>query len=90
MVRKMQDDVEDDLQSEIDPLVQDLEEKNREKKLEIVAFGSISSGKSSVLNLLAGRDAFRTDAKGGTTMSRNEIPWPGQDKVFLGRYAGPG
>ena len=83
MVRKMQESAKDDMQSEIEPLVRDLEEKDREKKLEIVAFGSISSGKSSVLNLLAGRDAFRTDAKGGTTMTRNEIPWPGQDQVFL-------
>lgn len=83
MIRKMGEETDGELQTEIDPLVRDLEEKNREKKLEIVAFGSISSGKSSVLNLLAGRDAFRTDAKGGTTMHRNEIPWPGQDQVFL-------
>jgi small GTP-binding protein len=71
------------LRDEIEPLVRDLQDKHREKKLEIVAFGSISSGKSSVLNLLAGRDAFVTDAKGGTTVSRNEIPWPGQDQVIL-------
>lgn len=83
MIRRMQEESEDELQSEIEPLVRDLEEKNRDKRLEIVAFGSISSGKSSVLNLLAGRDAFRTDAKGGTTIQRNEIPWPGQDEVFL-------
>lgn len=83
MVRRMQEETDDQLQSEIEPLVRDLEEKHREQKLEIVAFGSISSGKSSVLNLLAGRDAFRTDPKGGTTMHRNEIPWPGQDQVFL-------
>lgn len=84
MIEQMGEDAEsEELQSEIEPLVRELEEKGREKKLEIVAFGSISSGKSSVLNLLAGRDAFRTDAKGGTTVHRNEIPWPGQDQVFL-------
>lgn len=84
MIRQMGEDAEsEELKSEIEPLVRELEEKHREKKLEIVAFGSISSGKSSVLNLLAGRDAFKTDAKGGTTIHRNEIPWPGQDQVFL-------
>jgi hypothetical protein len=36
-----------------------------------------------VLNALAGRDVFRTEAKGGTTISRNEIPWPGNDRVCL-------
>ncbi|MCP4095420.1 MAG: hypothetical protein GY748_04160, partial [Planctomycetaceae bacterium] len=48
-----------------------------------VAFGTISSGKSSVLNLLAGRDVFATNIRGGTTVTRNEIPWPGMDKVIL-------
>jgi len=51
--------------------------------LEIVAFGTVSGGKSSVLNALAGRDVFCTDAKGGTTATRNEVPWPGADKVVL-------
>ena len=35
------------------------------------------------MNLLAGRDVFATDARGGTTISRNEIPWPGVDRVTL-------
>lgn len=84
LVRKMGDEAGDqNLKFRIEPLVRDLEEKDRERKLEIVAFGSISSGKSSVLNLLAGRNAFKTDAKGGTTVERNSIPWPGQDQVFL-------
>jgi small GTP-binding protein len=60
-----------------------LETKLERETLEIVAFGTISSGKSSVLNALAGRDVFRTDAKGGTTVHRNEIPWPGNDRVVL-------
>jgi hypothetical protein len=51
--------------------------------LEIVAFCTVSSGKSSLLNALAGRDVFRTDPKGGTTVARNEVPWTGQDKVVL-------
>lgn len=30
-----------------------------------------------------GQDIFTTDARGGTTVSRNEVPWPGADKVIL-------
>ena len=71
------------LHQHLDPLVQELEAKREALTLEIVAFGTISSGKSSVLNLLAGRDVFATDARGGTTVTRNEIPWPGIDKVIL-------
>ena len=63
--------------------VAELDEKLKSRTLEIVAFGAISSGKSTVLNALAGRDVFRTDPKGGTTLNRNEIPWPGDDKVVL-------
>jgi hypothetical protein len=61
----------------------ELETKLEKQTLEIVAFGTVSSGKSSLLNALAGRDVFRTDAKGGTTLARNEIPWPGIDRVIL-------
>lgn len=71
------------LKQQLDPLIKELEEKREAQTLEIVAFGTISSGKSSVLNLLAGRDVFATDARGGTTVTRNEIPWPGIDKVTL-------
>lgn len=60
-----------------------LEQKREKRKLEIVAFGTISSGKSSLLNALAGRNIFRTDARGGTTQTRSEIPWPGDDRVVL-------
>ena len=68
---------------QLDPLLRELEYKREAQELEIVAFGNISSGKSSVLNLLAGQDVFATDARGGTTVTRNEIPWPGLDKVTL-------
>ncbi len=76
-------DKESQLSSQLDPLVRELEAKREAQTLEIVAFGTISSGKSSVLNLLAGRDVFATDASGGTTVTRNEIPWPGIDQVTL-------
>ncbi len=75
--------VASDFHQQLDPLVQELEAKREALTLEIVAFGTISSGKSSVLNLLAGRNVFATDARGGTTVTRNEIPWPGIDKVIL-------
>ena len=71
------------LNQQLDPLLQELEYKRESQELEIVAFGTISSGKSSVLNLLAGQAVFATDARGGTTVTRNEIPWPGLDKVTL-------
>ncbi len=73
----------DQISQQLDPLLQDLAFKRESQELEIVAFGTISSGKSSVLNLLAGRDVFATDARGGTTVTRNEIPWPGMDRVTL-------
>lgn len=63
--------------------VETVEDKLENQTLEIVAFGTISGGKSSVLNALAGRDVFRTEVRGGTTVARNEIPWPGNDRVTL-------
>jgi GTP-binding protein EngB required for normal cell division/uncharacterized protein (DUF697 family) len=71
------------LRRELDPLAEKIALKRESQKLEIVAFGAISSGKSSLLNALAGRDVFPTDPKGGTTLHRNEVPWPGRDKVVL-------
>ncbi len=71
------------LEQELRPLVDYVEQKREQQTLEIVAFGTISGGKSSVLNLLAGRDVFATEARGGTTITRNEIPWPDMDKVIL-------
>src|SRR5262249_53345624 len=53
-------------------LVERLEAKEQTARLEIVAFGTISSGKSSLLNALAGSEVFQTDARGGTTTRRSE------------------
>ena len=72
-------DVREPIRRSLDALQIKLERQT----LEIVAFGTVSGGKSSVLNALAGRDVFRTDPKGGTTVTRNEIPWPGADQVVL-------
>ncbi|MDB2687368.1 DUF697 domain-containing protein [Mariniblastus sp.] len=71
------------LQGQLNPLIKELEQKREAETLEIVAFGTISSGKSSVLNLLSGNHVFSTDVRGGTTVTRNEIPWPGIDRVTL-------
>jgi small GTP-binding protein len=75
--------ISDDLRRQLQSLVARVEEKRTAQKLEIVAFGTISSGKSSLLNALAGRDVFQTDPRGGTTRERLEIPWPGEDRVLL-------
>ena len=80
---KAKSNADGQLSEHLDPLINELENKREAQTLEIVAFGTISSGKSSVLNLLAGKDVFQTDVRGGTTVTRNEIPWEGMDKVFL-------
>src|SRR3990170_4308528 len=71
------------LRSEIEAAVADLEAKRQSQRIEIVAFGTISSGKSSLLNALAGRDVFRTNVVGGTPTPRSEIPWPAGDSIVL-------
>lgn len=71
------------LRAELDRLTDELENKRESRQLEIVAFGTISSGKSSLLNALAGQDAFRSSVVGGTTINRSSVPWPGDDKVVL-------
>lgn len=72
-----------ELRSEIDQALAELENKHESARLEIVAFGTISSGKSTLLNALAGRQVFASDVVGGTTTTRSEIPWPGNDEVVL-------
>jgi small GTP-binding protein len=71
------------LRDQLKAQLQSLQEKQTAERLEIVAFGTISSGKSTLLNALAGREAFATDVIGGTTGARCEIPWPGADHVVL-------
>lgn len=78
-----QQNLSEEVRRQLQALVARVEEKRAAQKLEIVAFGTISSGKSSLLNALAGRDAFQTDLRGGTTRERLEIPWPGDDQVLL-------
>jgi uncharacterized protein len=75
--------VSPEVQAEIAAAVAELQAKREAQQLEIVAFGTISSGKSSLLNALVGRPVFRTNVVGGTTANRSEIPWPAGDRVVL-------
>ncbi|MEO2009812.1 MAG: GTP-binding protein [Pirellulaceae bacterium] len=77
------DAVSPEVRNELNEVVNRLNEKRQAERLEIVAFGSISSGKSSLLNALCGSDRFATDARGGTTVRRAEVPWPGLENVQL-------
>lgn len=72
-----------DVKQELIASTAKLHEKQSAQRLEIVAFGTISSGKSSLMNALAGRDVFQTDPRGGTTLQRQQVPWPGNDQVLL-------
>lgn len=71
------------LRAAIEEAIAELEAKRSARRIEVVAFGTISSGKSSLLNAIAGRDVFRTDVIGGTTTLRSAIPWPGADSAVL-------
>jgi small GTP-binding protein len=75
--------VSPELRSEIAATIAELEAKRKSQRLEIVAFGTISSGKSSLLNALAGRPVFQTNVVGGTTATRSEINWPAGDSIVL-------
>ena len=75
--------ISDAVRAEIEKAVAEMEDKREAEQIEIVAFGAISSGKSSLLNALAGRDVFRTGVVGGTTTTHSQIEWPGSDRVVL-------
>ncbi len=77
------ENVSAELREEIERGLASLEVKQDRQRLEIVAFGTISSGKSTLLNALLGRDLFAVDVVGGTTTGRCEVPWPGKDEVVL-------
>lgn len=66
------------LRAEVERIADLLEAKRTARRLEIVAFGTISSGKSSLLNTLAGREVFRSGVVGGTTTQRGSVPWPAE------------
>lgn len=84
-IRRLQRDegLDPSLRGRLRALTEHLDEKRAAQRLELVAFGTISSGKSSLLNALAGRDAFQSDVKGGTTVQRQEIRWRDDDQIIL-------
>jgi uncharacterized protein len=82
-IERVRTGLQADVREQLEPLWQDFQEKQGGQRLEIVAFGSISCGKSSLLNALAGRAVFATDVRGGTTVRRNDIQWPGDQHVIL-------
>ena len=57
--------------------LRDLALKLDQATVEIVAFGMVSRGKSSVLNALLGRDLFEVGAVHGTTVRRSAHEWAG-------------
>ena len=82
--------VSPEVRAEIAAAVAELEAKRESQQLEIVAFGTISSGKSSLLNALAGRPVFRTNVVGGTTDHAERNSLAGGRPRRAGRYAGAG
>ncbi|MEO1498396.1 MAG: DUF697 domain-containing protein [Planctomycetota bacterium] len=76
-------DIRPQLRAEIERAIGELESRRETRELQIVAFGTISSGKSSLLNALAGREAFQSDVVGGTTTREQRVPWPDSDSVLL-------
>jgi small GTP-binding protein len=75
--------VSPEMRAQIKAAIEELEAKRAAQRLEIVAFGTISGGKSSLLNALVGKQVFRVDVVGGTTVTRSEVPWPAGDRVVL-------
>ncbi len=55
--------------------LRELSQKLDETTIEIVAFGMVSRGKSSVLNALLGRELFEVGATHGTTIRRSVQEW---------------
>ncbi|MDP1561935.1 MAG: DUF697 domain-containing protein [Pirellulaceae bacterium] len=82
-IDRVQANLADDVRQQLRPMLDTFGEKQTAQRLEIVAFGSISCGKSSLLNALAGRQVFATDVRGGTTLRRSDIQWPGDQHVLL-------
>lgn len=82
-IERVQQDLDLEVRQALQPLLESFERKQNAETLEIVAFGSISSGKSSLLNALAGREVFASDLRGGTTLRRSDIEWPGDKRVRL-------
>jgi len=76
---------------EIDKL-RDLIEKLERGRIDIVLLGEISTGKSALINALAGENVAKVGVQGGVTRSAKRVPWvthaysvpgPGESAVEL-------
>jgi len=72
-----------DFSKAIEKSARTIEQKLEAGLLEIAVAGTVSSGKSTLLNTLVGRQVFETAASGGTTRQVRQIDFPGGDRVRL-------
>lgn len=70
-------------QRELRDELRNLDRKSAESTLEVIVFGAINGGKSSLLNAICGQDRFATDVVGGATTQSSEISFPDQGKIIL-------
>ncbi|GJM24289.1 MAG: hypothetical protein DHS20C16_07040 [Phycisphaerae bacterium] len=63
--------------------LRNLDHKSTESTLEVIVFGAINGGKSSLLNAICGQDRFATDVVGGATTQSSEISFPDMGKIIL-------
>ncbi len=70
-------------QRELRDELRNLDRKSNECTLEVIVFGAINGGKSSLLNALCGQNRFATDVVGGATTQSSEISFPGKGKIVL-------
>ncbi len=64
--------------------LQEMEEKLTHGRLEIVLFGEISTGKSALINALAGKTIAEVDVQGGWTKQAHRIAWSETEYVVPG------
>ena len=60
-----------------------LERKSADNILEVIVFGAINGGKSSLLNAICGEERFGTDVVGGATTQSSEVKLPGKGSIIL-------
>jgi small GTP-binding protein len=72
-----------EVQDELGDKIAAIHDKLDSGALHIVAFGTVNSGKSALLNTIAGREVFASAVVGGTTIRRAEVPWDSEDRVVL-------
>jgi small GTP-binding protein len=64
--------------------LREMEQKLTQGRVEIVLFGEISTGKSALINALAGDTIAEVDVRGGWTKEVRGVPWKETDYVIPG------